>query len=298
MCEIKQSIGKLMIKTIRDAFWQFKANLEITSLQETTTSTRQQSVRSAVENDFAVLDSFLTGSYRRNTMIAPLSAADIDVFIVLDPKYYAASNQLSLLSAVMRALKREYPKTPKIKPDGQAVTITFADFKVDVVPGFYRTDGGFLIPDGNLSRWIATDPKKHVELWSASNKVHSGSLVPLIKMLKCWNRNNGDLFRSFHLEVLVRNVLTGVTISDYPSGARWVFDKMRAQVWTKVADPAGYSDDVAAYLQKAHADKMIAALDKAFHRAAVAETNAQQGFVKAAIDGWRGIFGDYFPPYN
>jgi hypothetical protein len=33
-----------------------------------------------VSSEMEVLDSFLTGSYRRSTMIAPLSQADIDIF--------------------------------------------------------------------------------------------------------------------------------------------------------------------------------------------------------------------------
>lgn len=287
-----------MVKTISEAFRQFRTNLEITSLQESTTSTRQQNVRDAVAEDVEVLESFLTGSYRRNTMIAPLTTADIDVFIVLDPKYYADQNQHALLSSVMKTLKKRYPTTPRIKPDGQAVTITFTDFKLDVVPGFYRKGGGFFIPDANLKRWIPTDPKKHVELWSQSNNAHGGSLVPLIKMMKCWNRAEGDLFRSFHLEVLVRHVLKDVTITDYPSGARWVFDKMRDKVWKKIADPTGYSDDVASYLAKSDADRIIAALDQAYRKALTAENYANQGYVKLAIDEWRSIFGDYFPAYG
>lgn len=287
-----------MATTIDQAFRQFRSNLEITTLQESTVSTRQQNVRDAVAGDFAVLDTFLTGSYRRNTMIAPLSAADIDVFIVLDPKYYSPTNQLTLLSTVMKALKRKYPTTPRIKPDGQAVTITFSDFKVDVVPGFHRNGGGYLIPDARLNRWIQTDPKSHVELWTASNKAHNGSLVPLLKMIKCWNRANGELFGSFHLEVLVRQVMTGVVISDFPSGTRWAFDKMRGKVWSKIADPAGYSDDVAPHLSKAEADKMIAALDRAYRTAVGAESHAASWYMQSAIEGWRSIFGTYFPAYG
>jgi hypothetical protein len=287
-----------VVTTIFDAFRQFKANLEITSLQENITSTRQQNVRDAVATDFQLLETFLTGSYRRNTMIAPLSTADIDVFLVLDAKYYGKQNQQSLLSSVMTTLKKKYPSTPKVKPDGQAVTITFTDFKVDVVPGFYRSGGGFLIPDANLGRWISTNPKTHVELWSASNKEHEGALVPLIKMMKCWNRSNGDLFRSFHLEVLVRHLLQGVWITDYPSGARWLFDKMRDNVWKKIPDPAGYSDDVASYLLKTQADKMIAALDASYRQAVAAESYARGGYTMHAFDDWRAIFGDYFPAYG
>src|SRR5262249_60237311 len=92
-------------------------------------------------------DSFLAGSYRRSTMIAPLTQADVDIFVVLDPSYYEANGQASLLDKVKRTLQKTYSKTPEISRNGQAVTITFTDFKVDVVPAFYSTAGGYLIPD-------------------------------------------------------------------------------------------------------------------------------------------------------
>jgi hypothetical protein len=66
-----------MVFTITSAFNKFKENLEITQLQTTTVSNRQQNVRAAVEKEMDVLDSFLTGSYSRHTMIAPLNEADI-----------------------------------------------------------------------------------------------------------------------------------------------------------------------------------------------------------------------------
>ncbi len=103
-----------MATTIKEGFRQLSRNLEITSLQEQTVSTRQNSVRETIEADFAVLDSFLTGSYRRSTMIAPLAEADVDVFVVLDPKHYAPSGQAALLDAVRVGLRKTYPKTPKI----------------------------------------------------------------------------------------------------------------------------------------------------------------------------------------
>ena len=70
---------------IPQAFPQFKQNLEITGLQAATVSSRQKAVREVLEAGMTVQDSFLTGSYQRSTMIAPLSEADIDIFSVLDP---------------------------------------------------------------------------------------------------------------------------------------------------------------------------------------------------------------------
>ena len=73
---------------------------------------------------------------------------------------------------------------------------------------------------------------------------------------------------------------------------------MRSKVWSKVADPAGYSDDVAPYLFKADADKMVADLDQAYRCALAAENNLDPGLTRTAIEGWLSIFGDHFPTYG
>jgi len=82
-------------------------------------------------------------------MISPLKEADVDIFVVLDPKYYAAQGQTGPLNRVRASLLKTYTKTPKIRPDGHAVT--FTDFKVDVVPGFYRKRRAVGLPKASAS---------------------------------------------------------------------------------------------------------------------------------------------------
>jgi hypothetical protein len=42
----------------------------------------------------------------------------------------------------------------------------------------------------NRDNALETDPKKHVTIMSAANKVHNSDLVPLVKMLKAWNKTH------------------------------------------------------------------------------------------------------------
>jgi predicted nucleotidyltransferase len=237
-----------MPTTIAQGFAKLQENLQITDLQEATVDTRQKNVREAVAKELKVLDSFVTGSYRRGTLIAPLSKADIDIFVILDPSYYAADGYANIIDRVKRVLKQTYPTTPEISRNGQAVTITFTDFKVDVVPAFYRQGGGYLIPDSVMKRWISTDPTQHVTIWNTANTVHQFQLVPVMRMAKQWNRAHSALLRSFHLETITLQVLNNVKISDLPSAARFVFDKARDACKHVVNDPAGYGGDIGAYL--------------------------------------------------
>lgn len=81
-----------MSRTILESFKKLKENLEITDLQQSTVSTRQQNVRDAVASGLTVVDSFLIGSYSRRTLIAPLKDDDIDVVVVLDAQYFMYLN--------------------------------------------------------------------------------------------------------------------------------------------------------------------------------------------------------------
>ena len=293
-----------MPTTIPQAFLDLKANLEITDLQQSTVSTRQKSVRAVVEAGIEVERSFLTGSYSRNTMIAPLKEADVDIFFVLPAKYYyhydgQNGGPAGLLDLLRRTLLRTYTRTPDIGRDGQAVTIRFEDFVVDVVPGIRRKGGGFLIPNSIRQNWLSTDPEAHVRIMADANSSHDGDLVPLIKMLKAWNRQAGGCLRSFHLEVLALQVLTNVRITDFPSGVRFVFDKARALVPLQNPDPAGYGDDVGQYLNTPEkVQEAVGKLQAAHDRALRAEDFARKGKVGDAISEWRRVFGEVFPSYG
>ncbi len=131
-----------MAFTIAQAFSELRANLEITDFQESVIATRQQAVRSTLPAGMEVLDDFLTGSYRRQTMIAPLKEADVDIFVIFPVTYFNHYNgqnggPAGLLDFTKRTLLKKYTRTPSISRNGQAVTIRFDDFVVDVVVGFH-----------------------------------------------------------------------------------------------------------------------------------------------------------------
>lgn len=293
-----------MARSIPDAFFTFKSNLEITTLQDSVMNSRQIKVRDAIADELNVLDSFLSGSYRRQTLIAPLAEADIDVFVVLAPEYFHNYNgqnggQAALIDRVKRLLKRTYPQTPDISRNGQAVTIRFSDFNVDLVPCFHRSGGGFLIPNGIDQRWISTNPIMHVEILQAADQSHNSDLVPMIKMIKAWNRSIGQYFNSFHLEVLSLMIFENITISDFSSGARFFFDKGIELITKKNPDPAGFHDDIGAYLNTTEKiDQARTRFETAFNRATRAERFANDGNIRLAIEEWQKIFTRFFPAYG
>lgn len=287
-----------MPTTILAGFNGLKSNLEISGLQASTISTRQTNVRAAVEKEFDVLASFISGSYSRSTLIAPLKSADVDIFMVLDPKYYSKYSPAGLLDRVRTVLLRTYPKTPNISRNGQAVTITFTDFQVDVVPGFYRQGGGYLIPNSITGTWISTNPKEHDSQLAAANKAHGGDLVPLIKMIKAWNRGIGEAFVGFYLELMTKKILAGITISDLPSAVRYVLEHGQSEIRYVIADPAGFGGQVSGLNNISKVDDAVSRFRTATTRARKAEQLATEGKIALAYDEWRKIFPGYFPIYG
>jgi len=287
-----------MARTIAAGFAQLRSNLEITNLQASTVSTRQSSVRAAVERRLTVLTSFLSGSYKRSTMIAPLKSSDLDIFVILDSEYFSKFTPAGLLDKLRSVLLETYPDTPKISRNGQAVTITFSDFTVDVVPAFHRKGGGYLIADSTSGAWLSTDPTVHDSKLAEANRLHSGDLVLLVKMIKGWNRVINDAFVGFYLELMTQEVLIGVTISNFPSGVRFVFDKGREKIRYKIADPAAYGDQVNPLNGVRTVDDAVSRFSTAYDRAIKAEQFEANGRIEAAFGEWRKIFGDYYPAYG
>lgn len=287
-------MGHTLPRTTAALFGDFRSRLELTGMQTSTVAERQKNVRAAVSRHLDVETDFLTGSYARHTLISPLKQADVDVFVVLDPAYHARGSS-AVLDITRNALLKTYT-TPKVSRNGQAITITFTDFLVDVVPAFNRKGGGYLIPAGGVGTFISTDPKVHESHSSFQNAAHDGDLVPVVKMIKAWNRSINRHFRSFHLEVLAWQVFRGITISNDWSAVRFFFEKAIPTIRQAVHDPAGYGTDVAYYIntgeQYAAAESR---LNTALGRARRAEQYARSGGMQSAIEQWRLLFGDYFP---
>lgn len=285
------------------AFEELRNNLELSELQEKTVATRQNNVRDAVAGQLSVVGDFLTGSYRRHTLVGPLKQADVDVVVVLDRKYKDRGPR-AVLELVRKALLVEYTRTPAISRNGQAVTITFTDFVVDVVPAFVRpwwtwNEGWEICNSGNDS-WITTNPKKHVEISAAANKAHGGHLVPRIKQLKAWNRTAGEPLRSFHLEALAWSIFGTSWLwkngqkSDWTS-ARYFFDKARSELRSQLHDPAGTGSDVAAYLHGTALDSAVKKVTGAYERCVRAEKCAKNEDPMGMHKAYGQVFGNYYP---
>ena len=275
-------------------------------MQESLVAARQAKVRTAVARGVTVHDSFLTGSYRRRTLIAPVQEADVDIVVVLDRSYRRRGSR-AVLDLVKDTLRETYPSSA-ISRNGQAVTIRYSAFTVNVVPAFtpWWDSSSLDICNSGDNAWIRTNPREHIEISSKINQRTGGLLVPSVKMLKAWNRAAGRPLRSFHLEVLAWKVFDPGWLSAAWSGPGPAWPLIRENVSRffaeapdrlrrKLPDPARGEGDLGGYLTDRARDDALSKLTTAASRCARAGQLLGNGDTAGASVIYRKVFGDAFP---
>ena len=142
-----------------------------------------------------------------------------------------------------RALGRRYIQT-RVNVDAPCIVIKFRDYKFEIVPCVgYQDDGDrYLIPAPGSRKWIDCYPHVPDKWLTNSNHNNNQKFVPLIKILKQWNRANTVKLKSFHLELLTGMVFNNVSeITSFPQGIfEWMYyvsDWIRSHNYPFVLEP-------------------------------------------------------------
>jgi hypothetical protein len=291
-----------MLSTI-DAFEKFRGRLELSDTESKDASRRHTEVRECIRGGFDLKTDFLSGSYRRHTKTKPLK--DVDILFVLGEKekWRRQKSPLEVLQAFEARLKKQFGETELCR---RAVTVTFEKayyaedhegrvLSIDAVPAFELSSEVYEIPDKITCAWIKTNPKKHKEQATAKNGELNGAWVPLVKMIKSWNRANGKPIKpSFLVEVMAEDLIEA-PFSDYPNEVRNCLSAFESNIGRSWPDPAGLGPAVSDQMTPELIAKACAALQDAQRKAALAARAEQTGRQGEALRLWREILGDYFP---
>lgn len=295
-----------MATTINQAFQEFSSNLELTDRQESLVSTRRQNVVKALREELKLHDEGgkVIGSWDRHTLTRYLHEADVDVMVVLhygDNNHWETSDgTIACLDRFRKILDKAYPGTQK-RRDRNCITMKFSEFRLDVVPAFKYIEGYYRIPDSVRKLWVPTNPFDFAQKISAVNKTMGGAFLPLIKMVKAWNRNVGWPIRSIHLESLMYNrYKTYPQGYSYPSMLSAFFQALPSYLSTACYDPSmgdrldGYLDSIAVKTGRQ------VAIEKAQAAAAAAKEayEDQEHYPSVAINEWKSLMGEFFPSYG
>lgn len=289
--------------TTSQAFDKFRMRLELSATEQRDAARRQQELRDCIRGGFDVKTDFLSGSYARDTKTKPLK--DVDVFFVLGATEKGRRNQppAQVLTAFETHLKKTYSS---VACNRRSVTVEFEKawypedhegkvLSIDAVPAFECSGGDYEIPDNVEGKWIKTNPSKHRDKATAKNARLDGRWVPLVKMLKAWNRFNGKPIKpSFLIEVMALN-LVDPPFSSYPDEIRNFLSAAESAIARPWPDPAGLGPPVSDQMTPQLISAARAALREAQRKAALAARAEQTGRQGDALQLWREVLGDYFP---
>lgn len=291
--------------TIDDAFKKFKSRLEITSMEQEAASRRQEAIRAQLGDTLDVESDFLTGAYARDTKTKPLRDVDIMVVLGSGETGYRSRHPSAVLDRVREILVPHYGEH-RVCTDRRCVRVDFGlaivddvsedVMSIDVVPSFSAGDD-FEIPDDALGTWITTNPKVHATTATEANKAFSLQWKPVVKMIKQWNRHNGEPIEpSFLIEVLALRLLEGPWGGSYPYEIRQFLASAADRLEDGWPDPADVGPDVSDILDS-DPNKMAAAcaaLTDAERTCTEAIRSEQGGRTGDALTLWQSLFGPTF----
>ena len=280
---------------VDDAFENLKSNLEITKTESEQAQTRHRLIREHIEDNWKLVDDFLTGSYRRDTKTKKLK--DVDIFVVVDPDGPQGSLARGTGTAAVYALRDVLAKRwSDLDTDDNVVTINYGDEDVasyEVAPVFPRDGGGYLMPNG--AEWMDTDPQEQAKLVTAKNKDCDGKFVPFVKMVKGINREAGEPIEpAFLLEVMGLDLVVE-PFGRYRDEIRFFLASVADQIVADWADPVGIGPDVNTGISAARRQQLAETVGGWLGVAEEALQLEYEGKERAAVETWRELFGWRMP---
>lgn len=158
-------------------------------------------------------DSYLSGSYARDTALNNIK--DVDVILLIDLDHCTTEPEV-VIAWIQASIQKYYTK---VVAQGRSVRVTTeSGFNLDVVPAVPITHraGPVWIPDRDVKQWVATHPKGQLEFSIQRNDSTDGYYKHLVKILKHWRDRRpmeSARAKSYIIESLVAESLFSIPIS-------------------------------------------------------------------------------------
>lgn len=281
-----------------------RVNLKIDDTKRKMIEEKHAALREALRAKLNLKDDFLTGSYRRHTIIKPKNGSkfDVDLFVAFAKEEYGEQDLAQLRVLVASALQDIQKERPdlgisKVNDDQRrSVCVEFGDnFQMDVVPAIeIEKDKMYKIFDRRTLKALKSNPKLHTSLLSEANERTGGKLVPIIKILKGWKHLKcGKIIKSFHLEMLALDILGNAEIKSYADGVAKFFAGAGAKLQKAgLKDPSNNENIIDAYLDTDGTRQQLLGLIGVENVNAQQALNLAQTDEAAAVKAWKKVFED------
>ena len=183
--------------TTQTQFRIFLNDIEPSKITKSNASTAHTNLRAFLRGHETFknvhVDTFLSGSYKRDTAIRPRSKngeeerPDVDIIVVTNHTLYDDPEEV--LDLLYGTLKENHDN---IRKQARSVGISTAKADMDVVPIIapQGMTGTLYIPDRKLKTWLVTNPPRHTTWTTEVNEASGGRFKPLAKLMKWWRREN------------------------------------------------------------------------------------------------------------
>ena len=252
------------------------------------------------------LNTFLSGSYKRDTSIRPrtrkgkISRPDIDIIVVVN------NTRDDSPKAVIGYLRSTLSENYEIdrSPHTRSVGVVTSDVKMDVVPLIAPSgmEGTLYLPDKKAEEWLVTNPPGHSAWTTDVNKTASGRFKPLVKLMKWWRLESPTISKrpkGFVIECIVAECMS-YRQNNYPElflgtletvVTRYSGDVSFGRV-PRIADPSVPKNSVTDGLTF---DAFAGLYNKANTHAELGRQALDEEDEEVALELWQQIFGPRFP---
>ncbi|MCA9124027.1 MAG: nucleotidyltransferase [Planctomycetaceae bacterium] len=300
-------------------FRDFLSDIEPSATTKSNAKSRHTELRDFLANDTEFkklhVQTFLSGSYRRDTAIRPRKLGGViarpDVDIIVETNHTLADDPKDVIDAVFYAiqrLKNQKESYTSLRRQARSIGVETSTVDMDVVPIIAPDgmDGTLYIAnrkhESSLDKWLVTNPPGHTKWTVDINAASGGRFKPLVKLMKWWRRQNPTLSKrpkGFVIECIVAECFDPDE-TDYEKLFLGTLDSIvsryeafvSAGLVPYIADPSVPGNYVTTGLTfdafegfykkvKAHAE---------IGEKILAETDADE-----ELKLWKSIFGDRFP---
>lgn len=199
--------------------------ISITSIEYVEAWARLRRVKAALIEGFQE-PVYINGSIEHGDALTPLN--DIDLGIIFGEPVTTQEMRRSptgLMGHVCEAIEKfandQYPgisagfigqKRSVVVRFGTGHYSTHQDFTADVIVALDYPEGrGVLVPNLLIDGWDRSDPITHSKMIRHANSLTGSALNRVVRIVKQWNRKNGEPLSSWNIKALALSCLTRPT---------------------------------------------------------------------------------------
>jgi hypothetical protein len=287
----------LVAGTISEAFSEYLKKKTPKQWEREEVSQYRSRIYEVLDAEYNVLSFYQSGSFSNGTGISQRSDVDYFAWIPLARKTVRPA---SFLSSMKEVLKKELWEAVNVWVSRPTVSIDFRRLvtQYEVTPAFYARTGAndqqvFLIP-GPGDTWRESAPKAHLQYVRDADKLHSGKVKGLARLLKAWKYEKSVPVSSFYLEM--RAAQYGMKKEEflYPAALPELIDQIIRHGVRDMNDPTGLVNRISPCGSEADRLAVVRSMRDCL-------PHLEAGYAKWTEDDWEAsheyqeVFGTDFP---